>query len=43
MTTLAVPDAIRFLTCQMLAPTMYVWKTGSGVILRKQILVSPRR
>lgn len=43
LVTVAAPDSMRLLTCQMLEPTMYVRITGSGVIFTKQILVSPRR
>jgi hypothetical protein len=42
MTTLAAPDPMRR-SCQMLHPIMYVEISGSGMIFRKQILVSPRR
>lgn len=41
--TVAAPASIRLLSVQMLAPTMYVAMSGSGVIFRKQIRVSPRR
>ena len=43
LTTLAAPDSMRVLSFQILEPTMYVLITGSGVIFRKQIRVSPRR
>lgn len=42
-TTLAAPDSMRDRSCQMLHPTMYVEISGSAMIFRKQILVSPRR
>ncbi len=43
MTTVAAIDSMPDRRSQTLYPTMYERTTGSGVIFRKQIRVSPRR